>query len=173
MHLTDEQLNGYLDNESINRTAIEAHLASCNECAARLADLQALFTELDALPDVPLSTNIAARFVSSRNLTLQFPRWLTLTATLQAVAALVVLIIAIPVLSVMLPRVEMPSLTPIFLQIQSQWIALLDMLSKFHFPTFKLTNLPAPEMSTLIIALACISVLWIFGNGLLLRNRNR
>ena len=62
MHLTDQELNEYLDNETVNRAEIEMHLDSCDECAARLSTLQALFADLDSLPEVTLSRDLAARF---------------------------------------------------------------------------------------------------------------
>ena len=62
MHLTNEQLNEYLDNEIPNRAEIKTHLDSCNECAARLSTLQALFMDLDSLPELALSRDLAARF---------------------------------------------------------------------------------------------------------------
>ena len=55
MHLTDDQLNEYLDEVTTERTHIEAHLSSCDECAARLSTLQNLFTELDSLPELVLT----------------------------------------------------------------------------------------------------------------------
>lgn len=178
MHLTDEQLNEYLDNDTANHAAIEAHLGSCDECAARLSALQALFIELDSLPEASLSRNLAARFKPRPSLTPQLPRWLTLTASLQAVAALVALIVAIPFFSIMLPQVEMPSFTTWSFEIQSLWSSWLDTLSTlalspvkwFNLPTFRPSNIPTLEMSTLFIALAIVSIVWILGNGLLLRN---
>ena len=50
-HLTDEQLNEYLDHESQEHAQIESHLSACDECTVRLAALQTLFTELDSLPE--------------------------------------------------------------------------------------------------------------------------
>jgi len=177
MHLTDEQLNEYLDNETANRAEIETHLDSCDECAARLSTLQALFADLDSLPEVTLSRDLsvaslwdAARFRPRPSLTPQLPRWLTLTASLQAAAALVALIVAIPFFSIMLPQVEMPSFTTWLFEIQSLWASWLDTLSTFQMPTFQPSNIPTLEMSTLFIALAIVSIFWIFGNGLLLRN---
>ena len=170
MHLTDEQLNEYLDNASIERAFIETHLDSCDECAARLSTLQALFAEVDSLPEVALSRDLAARFRPRPSLAPQLPRWLTLTASLQAAAASVALIIAIPFFSVMLPQVEMPSFTTWFFEIQSLWTSWLDTLSTFQMPTFQPSSIPTLEMSTLFIALAVVSIFWIFGNGLLLRN---
>ena len=170
MHLTDEQLNEYLDNASTERSFIETHLDSCDECAARLSTLQTLFADLDSLPEVTISHDIAARFRPRPSLPAQLPRWLTLTASLQAAAALVALIVAIPFFSIMLPKVEMPSFTTWLFEIQSIWTSWLDQLSNFNLPTFQPSNLPTLELSTLFIALAIVSIFWIFGNGLLLRN---
>ena len=173
MHLTDEQLNEYLDNETANRAEIETHLDSCNECVARLSALQALFADLDSLPEMTLSHDIAARFRPRPSLAVpQLPTWLTLTASLQAAAALVALIVAIPFFSIMLPQVEMPSFSTWFFEIQSLWTSWLDTLSTFRLPNYQFTNLPIypVELSTLFIALAIVSIFWIFGNGLLLRN---
>ena len=172
MHLTNEQLNEYIDNETANRAEIETHLDSCGECAARLSTLQTLFADLDSLPEVTLSRDLAARFRPRPNLAPQLPPWLTLTASLQAASALVALIIAIPFFSVMLPKVEMPSFTTWFFEIQSLWTSWLDTISTFQMPTYQFTNLPTypVELSTLFVALAIVSIFWIFGNGLLLRN---
>ena len=174
MHLTDEQLNEYLDNASTERAFIESHLDSCDECAARLSTLQALFVDLDSLPEVTLSRDIAARFTlrAAQNLPAQLPRWLTLTVSLQAAAALVALIVAIPFFSVMIPQIETPSFTTWLFEIQSLWTSWLDALSNYQLPITQVPNLATypGELSTLFIALAIVSIFWIFGNGLLLRN---
>ena len=60
MHLTEEELNEYLDNEIQDRARAELHLSSCDECAARLATLQALFTEIESLPELALTRDLAA-----------------------------------------------------------------------------------------------------------------
>ncbi|NTU56105.1 MAG: hypothetical protein HGA79_07635 [Anaerolineales bacterium] len=176
MHLTDHipdvQLNEYLDNETANRAGIEAHLASCDECSARLSIIQALFTELASLPEATLSRNLAARFLPDQKAVPQLPRLLTLTAALQAVAALAALIVTIPFLPVILPQVELPSFTTLFSQFQIQWLAFLNAFSTFRLPVPASLPIPVIEMSTLLIALAGMFVLWIFGNGLLLRKRS-
>ena len=173
MHLTDEQLNEYLDNASTERAFIESHLDSCDECAARLSALQTLFADLGSLSEVALTIDLAARFRPRPSLPAQLPRWLTLTASLQAAAALVALIVAIPFFSIMLPQVEMPSFTTWLFEIQSLWTSWLDTLSTFQMPTFQPSTIPTLEMSTLFIALAVVSIFWIFGNGLLLRNQTK
>ena len=171
MHLTDDQLNEYLDEATTERAQLEAHLSSCDECAARLSTLQNLFIELDSLPELALTRNLAAPFTLRPSLPAQLPKFLTLTAFLQAAVALAALIIAIPFVSALLPQIEPPSFTNLFFQIQSQWTAWLDQLSTFYLPTFQPINLPTLEMSSLLFTLAGVSVLWILGNGLLLRNQ--
>ena len=171
MHLTDEQLNEYLDEATTERVQIEAHLFSCDECAARLFTLQNLFTELDSLPELELTRELAAPFTLRPSLPAQLPKFLTLTAFLQAAVALAALIIAIPFVSALLPQIEPPSFTKLFFQIQSQWTVWLDQLSTFNLPTFQPINLPTLEMSSLLLTLAGVFVLWILGNGLLLRNQ--
>jgi len=114
MHLTEEQLNEYLDEATTERAQIEAHLSSCNECAARLSTLQNLFIELDSLPELELTRDLAAPFTLRPSLPAQLPKFLTLTAFLQAAVALVALIIAVPFVSALLPQIELPSLQNYF-----------------------------------------------------------
>lgn len=171
MHLTDDQLNEYLDNEIAERVQVESHLASCADCAARLTALRTLFAELDSLPELELTHSLASRFTSTGQLTLQLPRWLTLTAISQAAFALIALILAAPFMMNLLPAVETPSFTDLFFQLQSQWIAWFDVLSTFHFPA--IPQLPPIELSTFALTLTLIgaSLLWLVGNGLLLRRQ--
>jgi hypothetical protein len=80
MHLTDEQLNEYLDHETNDRAQIELHLASCPDCVARLHTLQELFSAIESLPDVAISPGFASRLASSLRPASQLPRSLWLTA---------------------------------------------------------------------------------------------
>ena len=170
-HISDVQLNEYLDNESAERTQIETHLSSCDECAARFTALKTLFTEIASLPELELTHSIAARLAPTPSLQPQLPTWLTLTATLQAALALLTVIMAAPFITELLPAVQTPSFADVLIQIQSQWLTWLDLLSTFQLPT--LPQLPVIEISNLMITLtlAGISMLWLIGNGLLLRNQ--
>ena len=170
-HISDAQLNEYLDNESAERAQIETHLSSCDECAARFTELKTLFAEIESLPELELSHSIADRFTPTPSLPPQLPTWLTLTATLQAALALITVIIAAPFISRLLPAIQMPSLTDLFLLLQSQWTTWLDTLSTFQLPA--LPQIPPLEISSLVLALtlAAVSMLWLVGNGLLLRNQ--
>ncbi|MBI5962494.1 MAG: hypothetical protein HY863_03375 [Chloroflexi bacterium] len=170
MHLTDEQLNEYLDEATNERAQIEAHLSSCDECAARLSTLQNVFAELDSLPEVALTRNLAAPFTPRPSLPAQLPKFLTLTVTLQAAVALTAIIIAAPFIAQLIPVLELSSLSSVFIQLQTQWASWLDTLSQFQMPT--LPTIPF-ELSSIYLMSAVVGVfmLWLVGNGLLLRNQ--
>lgn len=175
-HLTDRQLNEYLDNESEpgEREMIDLHLSLCIECTARLAKLQALFNEIASLPDLALSKPLAVQFAPDPGLTPQLPRWLTLTATLQAVFAIIAITIAAPLVITLLPAIETPSLTDMWIPIQSQWLTWLDTLSQFQIPQLPELSMSIEISSALTFsALAGLFMFWIVGNGLLLRNQTK
>ena len=170
MHLTEDQLNEYLDHESTDRAVIESHLDSCDECAARLSTLQNLFAELDSLPEQELTRDLAAPFMRTSSLPAQLPKFLTLTVILQSAFALTAIILAAPFVIQMLPVFELSTFSNVLVQLQIQWTASLDILSQFQMPT--LPAIPF-ELSSLYLmsALVVASMLWLVGNGLLLRNQ--
>lgn len=170
MHLTEDQLNEYLDNESIERAQIESHLSLCDECTARLSTLQNLFAEIESLPELALTKSLAAPFTRTSILPAKLPTFLTLTVVLQAVAAFIAMIVAAPFVIQLMPAIEMPSFSNIFIQIQTQWTSWLDILSQFQMPTIPTFSF---ELSSLYLmtALVVVSMLWLVGNGLLLRNQ--
>ncbi len=169
MHLTDDQLNEYLDEAITERAFIESHLDSCHECTARLSTLQNLFTELDSLPELELTKSLAAPFTLRPSLPAQLPKFLTLTAVLQAAVALTAIGIAIPFIANLMPSINLSAFVGVSIQLQTQWTSWLDTLSTFQLPP--MPELPIVEMSSLLLTLAGVSVLWILGNGLLLRNQ--
>ena len=174
-HLSDELLNEYLDNALADRAPAADHLAQCAECSARLAALQALFDEIESLPEMTLSRDLApvvTRRVAGYS---AMPRWLTLTVGLQAALALIAAAVAAPFViefaSSSLPALQAPSLTETVIQLQSQWIAGLDSLSQIRLPA--MPEIPVVEVSSLyfLLALAGASMFWLVGNGLLLRDQ--
>ena len=175
MHLTDERLNEYLDHEADDRLQIELHLSTCAECSRRLVALQDLFVEIESLPEVELSRDVAAALRPVTNPSMKLPRSLRLTITLQALLAVAAIILAAPLviqfLSPYLSGVPAPSFAELFLYLQSQWTAWLDMLSTFQFPA--IPEVPVVELSSLFLMLIVVgvSLLWLIGNGLLLRNQ--
>jgi len=175
MHLTDDQLNEYLDNEINDRAQVEAHVSSCVDCAARLTALQALFDEIESLPELALSKSIAAPVTRTLSGRVSLPRSLRLTVTLQVVAAIVALLFAAPLvqqfISPYLLKIQSLSFADMFLKVQSQWGIWLNMLSQLQVPT--VPEIPVVELSSLFVALTVVgvSLLWLIGNGLLLRNQ--
>jgi hypothetical protein len=175
MHLTDEQLNEYLDHETDDWAQIETHLAACEACSARLAALRDLFTEIESLTALELSPNFSVDLRSSQPVPL--PRSLTLTVTLQAVFAFIGIVIAAPFVvrftSFSISSLSLPSLLDVFLQLQSQWRAWLDALSTFSLPP--IPEIPLMDVSSLfaVVVVIGVSLLWLVGNGLLLRNRTK
>lgn len=174
MHLSDEQLNEYLDREADDRAEIELHLASCAECAARLAALRTLFDEIESLPELPLSADFTVHLASPVP-PASLPRSLTLTVVLQVALVIVALIAAAPfVMQAILPYISafpVPSLVDIVLGLQVQASAWLDTLSTIRI--LSLPEIPIVEISGLftLVAIISSSLLWIVGNGLLLRGQ--
>jgi len=169
-HLTDETLNEYLDNELASCAEAELHLSQCADCAARLTALETLFTEIESLPELTLSHSLSAPF-TRRDVGFAIPNWLKLTATLQAALALVILVIAAPFITNLLPAIQTPSFADMFLQLQSQWLTQFDHLSSFHFPSIPQISVPEISSLMLMLILASVSFLWLVGNGLLLRKQ--
>ena len=173
-HLSDVQLNEYLDHEGEVPVPVEAHLSACADCAARLAALQALFDEIASLPETRLSRDLAAPVVRRVSGRVLLPRSLRLTVTLQFVAAIVTLVLAAPFimqfLSPYLSSLQVPSLVSLFLQIQVQWTAWFEILARLQLPG--IPEIPVLELSSVFVILTIVgvSILWLVGNGLLLRN---
>jgi hypothetical protein len=174
-HPSEEQLHEYLDHESKERDQIELHLSTCDQCAARLAALQALFSELESLPELSVSHDMAGvvmRRVSGPGV---LPKWLALTIVLQAALAVITLWTAAPFVidfaSETMPVSEMPSIRETLFQLQIKLITWQEIIPAFQMPV--LPEIPTLQLSSLVIlfTLACASVLWLVGNGLLLRNQ--
>ncbi|MBI3241993.1 MAG: zf-HC2 domain-containing protein, partial [Chloroflexi bacterium] len=106
-HLDDIAFNEYLDSalDPARHAEVEAHLAACPDCAARLAGLRALFAALESLPDVPLERDLSSSVVTalrkSRGMSdsakaLRLRPTLRFAFAAQALAALILLAIALP-----------------------------------------------------------------------------
>ena len=179
-HLTDVQLNEYLDNETTTeeRTQIEAHLSECDECAARLTALQSLFDQIESISDIELTHSIAARFIPTSGLPLPLPRWFTLTATLQAAFALIIILLATPVISryltSFLQTYPIPSFDDAVIELQMNLALWIQSIQSFQVPTIPIglfalpKELPATTLSVTVIG---FFIVWVIGNWWLLRKR--
>lgn len=91
--LLQEYLDGTLDETT--RRAVEVHLASSPATRAQLAELQMLFSRLDALPEQPLTTDLSAAIVAKIEqetaVSRPLPRWLWGLLLIQATVVLLLL----------------------------------------------------------------------------------
>lgn len=186
MHLSDEQLHEYLDQAFAPETRAEAvkHLAACVDCTTRLSALQALFVTIESLPEAALSRDLAGPVTQTLRQAqddalggrVALPRWIRLTAGLQAALAVIALALAAPILneyvSPFIADYQPPSLTEFLVQIQTQWALWVGSVSEFTLPAIPSLSL---DLSSLALTLAAITafLLWVVGNGLLLRRMTK
>jgi len=181
MNHTDEwSLQEYLDDVLADEDSerLELHLAQCDDCAADFASLKVLYSELERLPDEPLAHDISARVIRSLALKEDRKPHLYLVLMAQLAVAIIVLAAIWPRISLELVNrysfaqlleplrklAELPAQGILFTReflnwIHFQWIATLSMPA-IDWP---ITGLP------LALAVGGMTLLWLLGNGLLLR----
>jgi anti-sigma factor RsiW len=174
-HLSDEILNEYLDDalSPDARAEVESHLRGCADCELRLDQLADLFFVLSALPEADLTRDLSADVV--RTLTPQpLPRLLKWTALLQMAAALTALVASLPLLQTMfamdIPAITLPTLLDLTLRFEQAVVEMQTLFMPYQWQMPRLSF----EVSSLSITVAVFSVtlLWLVGNGLLLRKSN-
>lgn len=172
-----EYLDGVLADE--DRERLELHLAQCDECTAKYASLQYLYSEMERLADEPLAHDISARVIRSLALKEDRKPHLYLVLLAQLAVAIIVFAAIWPRISLELVNryslmqlleplrklAELPAQGILFMRefinwIHSQWIATLSMPA-IDWP---ITGLP------LALAVAGMILLWLLGNGFLLRH---
>ncbi|MGA7194742.1 MAG: zf-HC2 domain-containing protein [Anaerolineales bacterium] len=173
-HLSDFQLNEYLDNilDPSARRVVEAHLINCSECRARLEELQSVFSTLKSLTDVKLSQDLSIDIAS--RLPKRSEPTLTPIFAAQLGAALGALFFIIFELA---PAVRLPpasafqSLIP-EIRFAIPTFQLFTLESLFPYSLFSLPQLPTfhfPLSSFQISVIAIFTLLlWLIGNTILL-----
>ncbi len=191
-HLDDFTLNEYLDHalDDSERDAADLHLKVCADCRAKLDELQEVFAEIDACPEVhlehDLTPSIMARlpqkepvrvwtrtFAAQVGVAIGLMFWLGM----QAVPFVRVPQFALP----KIPSVDVQALFARLLALQLpnpdlrftiydfELSTISDQLPVFdlQFPTLNI------QPSTLHLTVLSISVLllWVVGNVILLRSR--
>jgi hypothetical protein len=96
-HLTDEELNAYLDSE-LEPSAFEAvqkHLLKCDDCAARMEAVGGLFAQIESIPEISYQGDLADPVLTALQGTdaskARFPWW---TALQLGLAGLLLVLIA-------------------------------------------------------------------------------
>lgn len=183
-HLTDFQLNEYLDNalDETMKRGFDSHLQTCEDCSARLDELKTLFANIESLPEVKLRRDLSPAILARLS---QQPRiWTPFFAAQLGTALGVFFWLSMQAANFIRPFdiqfnvsdlqfSNLNSMLPVF---QS-----LFTVSKFQLPAFNLStfqpstfNFPTLNLSTSNLAFISVSIfmLWLVGNLTLLRNRS-
>jgi|GEM_PF-504879 len=187
-HLDDVLLNEYLDDslERSARTDVEVHLAHCPDCATRLMELRTLFADLESLPDLRLERDLTPTVLAvvrrrSRPQPFADSPVLRLIFVLQAVVALSLLGLAAPLVAQRFqPLITFQfggqvslALTNLSATLSESWSALLTSVQSLMTESAALVQpiqtSPLVSEAGLMICLTAVFLLWLLGNGLLLR----
>ena len=180
LHIDDVSLNEYLYSALAPEPSAddEADLTTCPVCAARLADLRALFATLATLPDAPLERDLAHQVLAAlqpRPAPLPpIARWAFMA---QAMLAMVFTVIATLVLAYTItpadsfidPAVDSftQMIESLITQWQATWASAQSTIASLLDST--LTFLPKSFEWTWFAGLVAVLVLWLAGNGVILR----
>jgi len=186
-HLTDEALNEYLDAAlpPDERADAAAHLKHCLPCTTRLDALRALFTDLAALPDLPLTRDLAPAVLKALPAQAPAPTrarrpagpWLL---GAQLIVAVVIGVLAWPLLATSLATITIPTdlaalatgwLTRLPAFTPAAWLADAQSWLFSLLPNVALNFDFGTTLTPLLIgaAVAGAAALWLVGNALLLR----
>ncbi len=179
-HFDEWSLQEYLDDvlADDSRERLEVHLTECDDCAEKFASMEHLYSEMERLPDEPLVNDLSVRII--RSLTLKEGRktYLHRVLAAQLAAAIVVLLAIWPRISLEFGNkfslVQLLEPLRKFVDLSTQGILLVkeflhwiyaSWTAMLSMPTidWPITGLP------LASAVGAMILLWLLGNGLLLR----
>lgn len=167
VHLSDEQLNEILDD--IEDRPAHRHLNACDECRARLEELQAVFAALEALPEQPLRRDLTESVLARLPEKRRAGSWPLAIQSALAVALLAFL------------AGEFGFSADLLLSQLTNWFSVPE-IPTFVLPSFNFTmsDFQWPSLGlelssfNLTLLFASAALLWLVGNFSLLRgNRLR
>jgi anti-sigma factor RsiW len=186
-HLSDETLNEYLDGALSTRAMAQAdeHLRSCETCAHRLRLSAEVFAALDDLPEIALDKDLAPSIVETlRSRTAAGQRqgrrltWrLGLALVAEAAGSLALLGFILPDALSGLTPAAIPGFTVAISSVLEQAAIFLSAVVATPDPlglealvsSFSAPSIPWASVSSLITLLAAATLVWLLGNGILLR----
>jgi hypothetical protein len=182
-HLTDSQLNEYLDHtlDLAARRAVQAHLQACDDCRVRLEEIQFVFSGLANLPEARLPRDLTSSvlvrlpkrqtrvwspaFAAQLGAALGASLWLSMEIAKFALplpSAFQLSQVALPDLRAAIPDLPLPTLDFLFtIPDLRSWIP------EIKLPAIDL-SLSAFNITFLVTAALA---LWVIGNITLLRGR--
>lgn len=194
-HLTENQLNEYLDNmlDHDSRQQAETHLAGCAQCRAELSELETLFYTLGELPEIPITHDLTQDVLAHLPKNSQAPTlWRQPAFVMQSLLTIALIAFSIPAFTFFEERIllwesslSLPDITltlPTLTGITAEFTELLAWQFEFNYtlpelvietPTLPpLSSLPiSPEPSIMLVLVAVATILWGVGNFSLLRNK--
>ncbi len=175
-HPTEETLNEYIDHAlpPAIQAELQEHLTTCMECAAHLSVLENLFVNLTALPEEPLRRDLAAPVIQALSTPVSLPPLLQRATLLQIILVITTIIAASPTLMQDLPPfdIEIPALSSQADTLQALWIELLNTQFTLQVPELPAFSIVETTTLALTLVLASALLLWLVGNGLLLKEQN-
>jgi predicted anti-sigma-YlaC factor YlaD len=178
-HLTETQLNEYLDNlmEATTLSQAKEHLAECADCRERLSSLQTIFQALEALPEELPVRDLTSSIIHALPTRRSLPIWQVAIA-IQAGLGLGLLLLLFPLLAGYLTNM-MVGLTGQFVVPEVKFPNPIDLhfsLPVFHLPHASIPVLPIPvtpaNFSIWLILGIAASLLFIIGNLSLVLHSN-
>jgi len=171
-----EYLDGVLADEDRERLVL--HIAQCDDCAAEYTSLKYLYSEMERLPDEPLAHDISARVIHS--LRLKEDRKPYMYRVLMAQLAVAIIVFAAIWPRISLELVNRYSLVQLleplrkFEDLSAQGILFVrEFLNWIHIQWIATLSMPAIDWPItglpLALAVGGMTLLWLLGNGLLLR----
>ena len=161
-HLTESQLNEYLDNtlKTPEQQFIEKHLSGCADCRDKVKVLQNLFQTLDELPEEALHHDLTPLVLNRLPEQKIHPGWRLFLAVQTGIA----LGLTILVVRNLLPLINLPNIFAAFtLQIAPIELPTIHYhVSSLNFQT---------STNNLIFLAASALILWGVGNAALLCGR--
>jgi len=182
-HPEEVMLHAFLDRalDAEEQAAIDVHFEGCPFCAARLAELQALFARLEDLPDTPLQRPLDGDVLASIRRRAAVPRAYRVAIAVQlALGALVLVLARHWVIDALTGLTSMPLQDRLVASVRESFG---DLSLLWPWVERSAASLPNPFVDwvsrlpaiPLVVSqwgplMAAALALWLLGNGLLLRS---
>ena len=171
-HLTDFQLNEYLDHtlDQSTQSMIRSHIESCTDCHARWEELSLLHSTLKELKDIPvphdLTSSVLTQLSESKS-----RHWNPFFAAQLGVALGAMIFIAMEISqSIRIPSLFVFQFTIPALRFNFSILESFVLIPTINIPQFPVVQIPQFNLQTFIMAIFIV-VLGLIINILLLSER--